>query len=138
MELRTGVAYDAELAAEVARRLGPGRVALDLAADGPAVGGPCLTRLSRAPGGRRRRRRVAVPPAGGRSAALDGPHRADDRQLLAVLAPDGVEVGRLDLQLGGDLVEDGALGRRDLVVRGGHQEACAHDPEPLLVASRRA
>jgi len=34
MELRSGVAYDAELAAEVARRLGPGRVALDLAGDG--------------------------------------------------------------------------------------------------------
>ena len=40
MELRSGVAYDAELAAEVARSLGPGRVALDLAADGPAVGAP--------------------------------------------------------------------------------------------------
>jgi len=40
MELRSGVAYDAELAGEVVRRLGPGRVALELAADGPAVGAP--------------------------------------------------------------------------------------------------
>jgi hypothetical protein len=36
MDLRSGVAYDAELAGEVARRLGPGRVALDLGADAPA------------------------------------------------------------------------------------------------------
>jgi DNA polymerase-3 subunit alpha len=34
MELRSGVAYDAELVAEVARRLGPGRVDVALAADG--------------------------------------------------------------------------------------------------------
>jgi DNA polymerase-3 subunit alpha len=33
MELRSGVAYDAELSAEVARRLRPGIVALDLASD---------------------------------------------------------------------------------------------------------
>jgi hypothetical protein len=33
MELRAGVAYDAELAAEVARRLRPGLVDLELASD---------------------------------------------------------------------------------------------------------
>jgi hypothetical protein len=33
MELRSGVAYDAELAAEVARRLRPGVVEVDLAGD---------------------------------------------------------------------------------------------------------
>jgi hypothetical protein len=34
MELRAGVAYDAELAAEVARRLGPGLVEIELASAG--------------------------------------------------------------------------------------------------------
>ncbi|MBP1705762.1 MAG: hypothetical protein H6Q36_1501, partial [Chloroflexi bacterium] len=36
MELRTGVAYDAELVAEIGRRLGPDAVDLDLASDAPA------------------------------------------------------------------------------------------------------
>jgi hypothetical protein len=38
MELRSGVAYDAELVAEIGRRLGPGAVDLDLAADGAGAG----------------------------------------------------------------------------------------------------
>jgi DNA polymerase-3 subunit alpha len=38
MELRSGVAYDAELAAEVARRLRPGVVEVDLAGDGQVDG----------------------------------------------------------------------------------------------------
>jgi hypothetical protein len=37
MELRSGVAYDVELAAEMSRRLRPGLVALDLALDPPAT-----------------------------------------------------------------------------------------------------
>jgi hypothetical protein len=40
MELRAGVAYDAELAAEVARRLRPGLVDLALAADSGSSAGP--------------------------------------------------------------------------------------------------
>ncbi len=39
MELRTGVVYDAELAGEVARRLGAGRVELDVVPDAPVSDG---------------------------------------------------------------------------------------------------
>jgi len=40
MELRSGVAFDAELASEVVRRLGPGFVGLDVGPDGGPDGGP--------------------------------------------------------------------------------------------------
>jgi hypothetical protein len=40
MELRSGVAYDAELLAEVTRRLGPGMVDLALLGEGGASGAP--------------------------------------------------------------------------------------------------
>ena len=86
MELRAGVAYDAELAAEVGRRLRPGLVELALAADPGSPTAPRLTpvrstagrvRAARALPGRRRGRRP--------SAGLDGARGADDRELLAVL-----------------------------------------------------
>ena len=109
MELRSGVAYDAELLAEVGRRLGPGSVEL------PRLSG----RLSR--GGVSRRRLVL----GARIAWTTAYRSVNSPRTLAIVA----ESSRSSLR---DLVEDGALLGRDRVVDGVDEEAAAQQGHPLV------
>ena len=71
---------------------------------------------------------ISAPPA----------HRLDGREPIAELGPDRGDLGRLEVELTGDLVEDRGLAGRDRVVGRAHEVAGTDEGQPLLGRGERA